>query len=102
MANQFALLVQQRPMTPEEEADEKKAAAALQHSPLVAKYMPGQRTGPRVVRLGKPPGKAVKSLAEWTKRQTQRDRERKHLPHLARYENIDSYARSRRRAYADD
>jgi hypothetical protein len=97
MGNQFALLVQQRPMTPEEEADERKAAAALQHSPLVAKYMPGQRTGPRVVRFGKPPGKAAKSLAEWTKKQTQRNHERKRLPHLARSENIESYVRSRRR-----
>jgi hypothetical protein len=99
MGNSFALLVQQRPMTPEEEADEKKAAAALQHSPMVAKYPPGQRTGPRVIRFGKPsrPGKAAKSVAEWTKREAERARERKRLPHAARYENIESYVRARRR-----
>jgi hypothetical protein len=101
MANQFALLVQQRPMTAEEEPDERKAAAALQHSPMVAKYMPG--AGPRIVRFGKPsrPGKAAKSLQEWTKRDRSA-RERKRLPHAARSENIEGYIRARRRAYSDD
>jgi hypothetical protein len=47
MANAFALMVQQRPMTDAEIADERNAAEALQHSPRVAKYLPGQPIGPR-------------------------------------------------------
>jgi hypothetical protein len=45
MANSFALLVQQRPVTEAEMADERKAAEMCAHSPLVARYMPGSPWG---------------------------------------------------------
>lgn len=67
MANSLALLVQQREMTAAEIADERKAAEALQHSPLVAKYLPGQPIGPPNKHAWN--DKALKTVKAWEHKQ---------------------------------
>lgn len=97
MANSLALLVQQREMTAAEIADERKAAEALQHSPLVAKYLPGQPIGPHNKHAWN--DKALKTVKAWEHKQAAKMRWRKKLPEIAKSENIEGYLRARRRAY---
>jgi hypothetical protein len=96
--NMFALLVQQRPMTAEEIADERKASEMVQHSPAVAKYLPnGQPFGAR----GKSNWntKSLKTVNEWQRKQYAKQRARKRLPDLARSDDMEAYIKARRRAY---
>jgi hypothetical protein len=98
MTNAFALLVQQRPMTAEEIADERKSAELAAHSPQTAKYMPGAPMGVRNKHAWS--DRSVKAIKTWETKQARRVRERKRLPDLARSsEDITKYAKWRKRVY---
>jgi hypothetical protein len=101
VSNMFALLVQQRPMTEAEIADERKAAEMPPGPPSLSRYMPGGPQGPLRSRHAAWNDKALKAVNAWGKRAARRVQARKKLPDLAKAENIEAYIRARKRVYSN-